>query len=253
MKLGLSLLFGLSRPLKHSLAILEAAVELGVEVVELVDEGPHRLDKRRLELARRVLNALGLEVAVHGPFVDMNIGSPHEPTRRFVLKRHFKSMEAASQLGAVAWVFHPGLLTGLNHFFPGIEWRQSLKSVRELAGKAKELGLSIFLENGPEPVPFLLKRARDFEEFLSELGSGAEIGLAFDVGHAYLCGQGQVDAFTKAPLADKIGHVHIHDNDGRADLHLALGSGVVGWAEAVKKLRAAGYSCLLYTSPSPRD
>ncbi len=238
MRLGLSLLYALSRPLRSALADLPRAAELGVELVELVDEDGHRLDRRRVRMVKRVLSGLGLEAAVHGPFVDMNIGSPHEPTRRFMLRRHLRSMEAAAELGAVAWVFHPGLLTGLHMHFPGAEWDAMLRSVRELAARAEELGLTILIENGPEPVPFLLKTAAQFRRFFEDLGEGVRLGVAFDVGHAHICGQ--VEELLRA-LAGRIGHVHAHDNNGRQDEHLAIGEGTVDWPGVLEGLRAVGY------------
>ncbi len=239
MKLGLSLLFALSRPLREVLPdVLRRAHEEGVEVIELVDEGLHHIDGRRLRFLRRELGAWGFELAVHGPFVDMNIGSPHEPTRRLMLRRHLKSMEMASRLGATTWVFHPGLLTGVSHFYPGIEWRQSIRSVRTLLERAGELGLRALIENGPEPVPFLLKRAEDFKAFFADLGPDVDLGLVFDVGHAHLCGQ--VNDFLRE-LGHRVRHVHAHENSGRADTHMAIGSGHISWPDVLAGLRAVGY------------
>jgi len=238
MRLGLSLLFALSKPLREALPALHRALDEGVELVELVDEGLHRLNKRRVSLLKRELSSLGLGVSVHGPFVDVNIGSPYEPARRMALRRHFKSMEMASELGATAWVFHPGLFTGVSHFYPGIEWRQTLRSVRELHERASMLGIDIFMENGHDPVPFILKRAAEFSRFLSELEPDVELKIAFDVGHAFICGQ--VEALMRA-LGDRIGYVHAHDNDGSSDAHMAIGSGGVNWREVMGGLKALGY------------
>ena len=238
MKPGLSLLFGLDKPIRKALSVLPVAVELGAQVIEVVDEALHSLNKRRLKIVKEAVADYDLELAVHAPFVDLNIGSPHEPTRRFMLKRHMRSLLAASQLGASSWVFHPGLLTGVSHFYPGIEWRQFMRSVEELATKAEELGVRALLENGPEPVPFLLKEAEQFRRFFSELKPDLNVGLAFDVAHAFLCGQ--VSDFIRS-FAARIAHVHIHDNDGRSDLHLGLGSGKLDWRGALMELRSAGY------------
>ena len=38
-----------------------------------------------------------------------------------------------------------------------------------------------------------------------------------------------------------IGHVHVHDNDGKSDLHLGLGRGTVNWPEVINALKEAGY------------
>lgn len=238
MKLGLSLLFALGKPLKKALPVLRRALDEGVELIELVDEGPHRLNKRRLPFLKRELSSLGLDVSVHGPFVDVNIGSPYEPVRRMALRRHFKSMEMASSLGAIAWIFHPGLLTGLSLFFPGLEWRQTLRSVEQLHEKASELGLDIFLENGPDPIPFVLKRADEFLKFFSDVKREVDLKVVLDIGHAFTCGQ--VNELMDV-LGNRIGYVHAHDNDGSFDAHMAIGSGGVDWPAVMKRLKAIGY------------
>ena len=238
MKLGLSMLFRLGEPLKKALGILPKALEAGVEVIELVDEALHSLRGRKLDLVIRAFSGLGLSIAVHAPFVDLNIGSPYEPMRRFSLMRHFMSMEAARRLDAVAWVFHPGLRTGITHHYPGVEWRRTLRSIREIYSKAEELGLRALLENAPEPFPFVLKRVEDFERLFSEIGPDVEVELAFDIGHAHLCGQ--VEEFVRA-FGGRIGYVHAHDNDGTSDIHLGIGHGSVNWPSVLRALREVGY------------
>ncbi len=239
MKLGLSLLFLLGKPLKKALSVVPRAVEEGVQVIELVDEAFHSLSGKKLSLVADALSCFDLSIAVHGPFVDVNIGSPYEPMRRFALRRHFRSMEAAAKIGASSWIFHPGLRTGVTYYYPGVEWHKTIQSIREIYRKADELGITALLENGTEPVPFVLKKVEDFERLLSELGGDVDLKLAFDVGHANL--NGQIQDFIRA-FPGLIEHVHVHDNDGKSDLHLGLGKGTVNWPEVIRALKESGYN-----------
>ena len=51
------------------------------------------------------------------------------------------------------------------------------------------------------------------------------IGMTFDFGHANTVGK--VNEFL--PFVKKAVHIHIHDNHGLSDEHLALGDGTIPW------------------------
>ena len=50
---------------------------------------------------------------------------------------------------------------------------------------------------------------------------------------------GKVNDFLR--YADKADHIHIHDNNGMSDEHLALGDGTISWSTVGKTL-AANYN-----------
>jgi len=63
------------------------------------------------------------------------------------------------------------------------------------------------------------------------------IGMTFDFGHANTIGKvNDFLLFTK-----KAHHIHIHDNNGMSDEHLALGDGTISWS-TVGKTIAEHYS-----------
>ena len=59
------------------------------------------------------------------------------------------------------------------------------------------------------------------------------MGFTFDVGHANTVGL--VNDFLDL-LAEKISHVHIHDNMGKKDEHLSLGRGNINWKLVMERL-----------------
>ena len=62
------------------------------------------------------------------------------------------------------------------------------------------------------------------------------IGMTFDFGHANTIGM--VNDFLPYAVAN---HIHIHDNHGMTDEHLALGDGTISWPTVGKTL-AANYN-----------
>lgn len=231
------MLFCLGEPFS---SLMKRLNNVSVPYVELIDEGLHTLNNRRVKALKKVIQSHGLEPSLHSPFVDINIASPSSVLRRTILKRQEKSIFYARQLGCRLWVFHPGLKTAVSPFYPGLEWRLNLDSVHALLRIARRHGVEIAIENVPEPHPFLMKSVEDFSRFYKELGE--DIGLVFDVGHANINRQVQ-DFITH--FSNKIVHMHASDNDETGDQHLGIGYGTVDWAGVAKALEKVKYNGLV--------
>jgi sugar phosphate isomerase/epimerase len=218
--------------------MLERLTDFDVRFVEVVDEGFHALSQKRVNAFRKIARDSGLEFTVHAPFADINIASPNPVLRRVMLKRLEKSLAYARELKCKQWVFHSGWKSGVSEFYPNLDWQTNLRSVRSLIATAKKLGVEIAIENTPEPFSFLVKSMRDIALFYSELGVGADLGMAFDVGHANTTKEifGFIDKF-----ADKIAHVHVSDNEGKYDQHKGVGYGKIDWKAVAKALKGINY------------
>jgi len=232
-EIGLSMLFCLGESFSSLMKRLHA---VGVRHVEILDEGLHALNSRRVNALKKVAQSRGLVLTLHSPFADINIASPSLPLRRVMLRRLEKSILYARQLDCRLWVFHPGLRTGTSYFYPGLDWRLNLDSVRVLLRWARKCDVEIAVENVPEPYPFLMKSVHDFSRFYDELNE--DIGLALDIGHTNLNRQTQ-DFITQ--FSHKIVHIHVSDNDGNHDSHLGIGYGTTDWTNVVKAIKTIKY------------
>jgi len=232
-EIGLSMLYCLGEPFKK---MTEHLTKAEVAYIEIVDDGFHALNKQRVSVLKNIGESYGLKYSVHTPFADINIASPSKPLLKAMLTRLEKSISYTSALNAYVWVFHPGLKTGVSMFYPGMDWLQNLKTARLLLKIAGDYGVKIAIENVPEPYPFLMKNVEDFTKFYEEINE--DIGLAFDVGHANL--NGQIERFLTV-FADKIVHIHVHDNYGKSDQHLGIGYGNIDWKKVVDLLRKISY------------
>jgi sugar phosphate isomerase/epimerase len=232
-EIGLSMLHCLDKPFKK---MTEYLIKAETAYIEIVDEGFHTLNKQRVSVLKNIGGSYDLKYSMHAPFADINIASPSKPMLKAVLKRLEKSISYANVLNAYAWVFHPGLKTGVSMFYPGMDWLQNLQTIRLLLKIASDYGVKIVIENVPEPYPFLMKSVEDFTKFYEEINE--DIGLAFDVGHANL--NGQIERFLKV-FAGKIVHIHAHDNHGKSDQHLGIGYGNIDWKNFANVLRKISY------------
>ena len=228
------MLFCLGEPFT---SLLRRLRDVNVHYVELLDEGFHTLNGRRVKALRKVAKSRNIEFMIHSPFADINIATPSPVLQRVILKRLEKSILHASQLESKLWIFHPGLKTAVTSFYPGSDWQLNMNAVRQLLKIAEKYEVKIAIENVPEPYPFVLKSVEEFSRFYKELNT--DLGLVLDVGHANL--NQQIQAFITA-FPDKIVHVHASDNKGNYDAHLGIGHGTINWANVAKALKQIGYN-----------
>jgi len=232
-EIGLSMLFCLGEPFP---SLLEHLRKVDVRHVEIVDEGSHTLNSKRVEALKNVAEAHDLDFVVHAPFAGINIAVPNAVLRRTTLRRLEKSIFYAGQLGCRLWLFHPGSQTGVSHFYPGRDWQLNMDSVRTLLKVARKEGVEVAVENVPEPFPFVIKDVQDFSRFYDELND--DIGMVLDVAHANL--NRQIQDFIRL-FPKKIVHMHVSDNDGAYDLHLGIGFGTIDWESVAKEIKKVEY------------
>jgi len=236
-EIGLSMLYCLGEPFKKMVKSLR---KVETAYIELVDEGLHALNKRRVQILNELAGSYCLKYSVHAPFADVNIASPSKSLLNAMLKRLKKSIVYASALNCQVWVFHPGLKTGISMFYPGMEWIQNMETARLLFKFASDHGVEAAIENVPEPYPFVMKSVEDFKRFYSEVNE--DIGLVLDIGHANI--NGQIETFLTT-FADKIMHMHAHDNYGKSDQHLGIGYGTVDWEKVANLVRKISYDKII--------
>lgn len=233
-EVGVSTLYLLGKPFSKA---VETLATIPVKHVEIVDDGLHTLDKKRVLKLKEIGESRGYRFSVHAPFADINIASLSKSMLKATVKRLEKSIRLTSLLEADVWVFHPGMRTGISVFYPGVDWVQNRETIKTLYRIAKKHGVEIAVENVPEPYPFLMKSVEHFKKFYTEIDEN--IGLAFDVGHTNI--NGQMELFLET-FSDKIVHIHAHDNMGKRDEHLGVGRGTVNWERFAELLKQISYN-----------
>ena len=135
-----------------------------------------------------------------------------------------KSMRLCAFLGCPFIVVHG---FKLSHFLGSeeLEWQETEKFLDTLAPLAKELGITMCIENlytnivghiVEGPCCDAGKAAERIDRF-NERYHAEVLGFCFDTGHANLVGI-DMERFIRT-LGNRLKVLHIHDNDGIADLH----------------------------------
>ena len=213
--LGVSTFCLHDRPLDEVLEVLSGITD----TVEVMNEARHTLR------SHEVLESFSYSYSIHAPARGINIASLHEAVRKACVDVLIESFRVAAEVSGTV-VVHPG------YFAWEVERQESLvafkRSLSELSVAAGDLGVRYFVENMGNWEYFFIRSPE-------ELPIIGDAGFALDVGHANL--NKNLETFLGLP----IGHVHLHDNRGDTDTHLAVGEGTVPFRkvmEAVRKNRA---------------
>lgn len=235
---GISMLHCLGESFKIMINKLES---FDVNLVELVDDGCHTLNKRRISILKEISRSSEIEFSVHSPFADINISSPSKPMLNFMIKRLKRSMKYAKALDAKLWVFHPGIMTGISMFYPGMDWKRNIESIKLLSTYARELDIKIAIENLPNRYGFIMNTPRHFQKLYEEPDL-EDLGIVLDTGHSNL--EGKTEAFLRK-LPEKIFQIHISDNMGMDDQHFEVGHGNIDWNNIANILSEINYKKII--------
>jgi sugar phosphate isomerase/epimerase len=232
LEIGLSMLYCLGKPFDE---MLKQGSTVSTEYVELVDDGFHALNGKRVNALNNVRRSYGKKFTVHAPFVGVNLALPPDSLLRAIVRRLKKSIIYAAALESSVWVFHPGFTTATSMFYPGMDWTRNIEGIRVLFKFAEDHGVNAGVENIMQGC--LMKNVEDFRRFYDEIGEN--VGFVLDTGHANVTGQ--LGSFL-AEFSDRIVHVHAHDNRGKSDEHLGIGYGTIDWDNVAANLKRVSFN-----------
>ncbi len=212
---------------------LKKAVEIGLDAIEIVGEGPHSLNEINVQTIKDFRNSFDLSLKIHAPFSDLNIASLNEKMRETALELIFSSIDLSYELEADLVNIHPGHLSPLGLRFPEQAWKTNIESMKKCAKRAEKLGIKLTFENLPTREGVFCSTVEEIKTVLREV---PEIGYTLDIGHAFTT-DNPTEFFDL-----KFDHLHLHDNDEKKDLHLPLGLGNIDISKVLKIIEEKKYS-----------
>jgi sugar phosphate isomerase/epimerase len=201
--------------------------EIGYRGWEVVADGAcsFELDENIREVAE-IAGSTGLSLSVHAPYSDLNLASLNYPIWRESVRQILTCIDRTAELTDRITV-HPGYLSPVGKLLPDRTWELQKSALSEIGAFAADHGVHVFLENMGGLKEVL---CRFPEEILGMIDGVPGVGFTLDVGHAHTVGK--VREFLG--VLSSANHLHIHDNHGTADQHLALGDGTIPWDEVGK-------------------
>jgi sugar phosphate isomerase/epimerase len=155
-------------------------------------------------------------VAMHGPFGDLNPGSFDPLVRETPRQRIQEGFDIASHLCAKHIVYHDGRVPRTN---PEESWITTSVGFWNSFMKQVPQDVHVYLENMLEEGPNVLS------DIIDQVNS-PNLHANLDIGHAHCNSRTPVVQWVML-FGDRIGYVHLHDNNGECDEHLGLCEGSI--------------------------
>jgi len=229
--MNLSPYFSSSAKVWDDIAWVYGIADAGYTGWEIVADGKYRLDDPvRFREIQEVIASTNLRVTVHAPYGDLNLSTLNDPIWHESVRQVCTCIERASNLTNRVTI-HPGYLSPVGKLMPKRAWDLQKEALRIIGRCAEEHSVLACLENMIGIKEFL---CRDPGELIGMVEGISGIGMTFDLGHANTVGK--VNEFLAE--VERAHHLHIHDNHGTADEHLALGDGTINWQEAGRTVAA---------------
>lgn len=201
----------------------------GLHVGEIVDFKSTALNERLVSVLKK---AKDIELTVHGALdAGNNICDDDPNNRRLVIRRLKQSIDLCADLGAIAFIQHPG--TKSMDISNDLELNN--ESLLTLIDYGNSRGVKVLIENMP-PRKFYMSSPGEFVEFIKT--NNLDAPMVFDTGHAHI--MGNLHEFVEK-LSQHFFMIHITDNDGSNDSHLNVGEGTINWSRLVGGLKKGGF------------
>ena len=226
-------------PIRPVVQEIEAIAAMGFDYFEMSMDPPEAhftmVRKERADIMKALAdNHLGL--VCHLP-TFVSTADLTESIRKASLNEMLGSLDVAAELRAAKVVFHPGIISGLGVFVEEQAREYAMQSMDAIYDKAKALGLQLCLEN---MFPRYLTFASP-HDFYGVFEKYPRMMMTLDTGHANIGGDAKRALKFIHCFSERLGHVHVSDNNGRSDDHLPVGEGGFDFKQFISELKKSGY------------
>ncbi|HPA56953.1 MAG TPA: sugar phosphate isomerase/epimerase family protein [bacterium] len=212
----------------HNMQIPEIIGNI-VDGIEVVITEPFFFRNDCSEKIRKISDfCMNMDVSVHLPFYDLNLGSVDRNISEYSFRSMVQGIDIASGVGAEIAVAHLGYNV-LSSKSSTAKWFERFAVMKgELEKHAADKGVTVVWENTYE------KEMAVFDEMI-KVHPGTKFCL--DIGHCNcFAGFSAVEFIER--YKERVMHIHLHDNDGIEDSHLAPGKGNIDFLPIMEKIMA---------------
>lgn len=201
---------------------------------------PHTYTKDRIKRVKELGKKYNIPYGLHSASY-VNTAEIMPIVRKASEQHLLDYINLSKVIGAEYCVIHCGYYFSK---FKDLVMENLFKTFRPAVRLAEDIDLPLVIENmnavhPDSEIVYLGVTIDELNQAFKKVPS-THLGLALDIGHANLLPGGVepwIDAFP-----DKIFHLHLSDNDGVLDQHLALGEGNIEFAEIFDKLKSVGFN-----------
>lgn len=183
-----------------------------------------------LDRINRIITGYNPPMCLHGPVFSFDPATKDKVISELNYKRVMNIFEIADLVKPEVIVFHSSYVDQI-HRFEKERFRDATisfwqKAIVNLPNDTTRIAIENIFEFEPELLA----------ETINEIDS-ERVGHCFDIGHFNMFQKGfKADRWLSA-FGDKLTHLHIHDNFGAEDLHLAAGDGEIDFEPLIESLK----------------
>lgn len=184
--------------------------------------------------------SLGVEwMQGHAHFYRWTSASEEEKAWHEELIR--RSIIGAGILGVKWLVIHPGTVYDADWYSQEKSLQANLEAYKRYAELASKYNVGIAIENMFEGQGYRRfgAPADDLLELYEKLNDAQQFGICWDTGHAHIQKINQAAALRK--IGKRLKALHIADNRGEKDDHIAPYFGTIEWEPILRALKEIGY------------
>ena len=176
------------------------------------------------------LHKMGLNITLHAPFTDLSPGSPDAAIRAVTKHRFEQMLKIVSIFMPKTVVCHTGY--DWKRYWPikDIWMENSIDTWTWFGEKILSNGAHLTIENVYEYYP------DDMLTLLDKL-KNQNVGFCLDIGHQAVFSLSSLEKWIEV-LGTHLKQLHLHDNFGERDDHLALGKGNINFPKLFKFIKA---------------
>lgn len=212
---------------------IDRIIDDGWTGIELMCEEGHReiLDwsKERLDALKEKGKRHGVRWSFHAPVYTVNPCATDEQEIEQSIETLHRAMDVADMLECSHVVIHAGASDDEQDGQAAV--LRCAAFVSRVLEKRSGSSLRLVLENVP-PKPGLQGTSAEFVRAVADRVSHPRFGILLDVGHAHVRGEGYAVKALELCLPH-LAALHLNDNLGDYDSHLAIGMGTIPYGEIV--------------------
>jgi len=223
-------------------ALVEAVRRVGFDRVEWFETGAAEVwtEGRTAAHIRALMRSHGLTAQYHAPYeapFDLYRDGERCRSPREISDLLSQCMDRGARLDARLLTVHLGSCPG--HANRAAALHAVADGFALALPEIERRGMRIAVENHTGAIinSPLGDKPEEFDWLMNALPAAA-IGRTLDIGHAHI--NGHLEEFLSRPL-DRVFNMHLHDNAGEQDEHLALGLGTIQWKETLARLSRERY------------
>jgi len=212
---------------------IELIAGMGFDFAEITMDGEGNLKalwKQRANI-KNALKRHNIFATAHAPLA-VDVGNFLEPVQRLWVDQSIKIIQIADKIGIKKINFHANYSSLIipSRELKELILRNHVKSLKTLTAVASKYNIQLLLENTHETL-------KDFHYITSGV---KKLYVNIDVGHAFI-GGGNAMIKKYIRTISNISHVHVHDNNGKRDEHLAVGHGRINFTVIGAELKKIGF------------